>query len=72
MGEAVEAKKEKAPKEKKHFFKNLKAEFKKVIWPDKEEIGKQTFAVILLSVFLGVIIALVDILVQMGAGVLFS
>ena len=71
MGEAVETKK-KAPKEKKHFFKNLKAEYKKIIGPTKEDVGKETVTVILVSVFLGVVIAVVDILVQLGASVLFS
>lgn len=57
MGEStVQA--DKAPK--KSWFKGLKAEFKKIIWPDKESIGKQSVAVVVSTIVLGVIIALFD------------
>ena len=42
MGETTGT--EKAPK--KSFFKGLKAEFNKIVWPDQETVGKQTFAVV--------------------------
>ena len=45
---------------KKSRFKSLKSEFKKIVWPDKESLVKQTIAVIAVSVVLGIIIALVD------------
>ena len=51
---------------KKSWFKGLKAEFKKIIWPDKKTLAKQTVAVIACSVLLGAIIAVVDALVQYG------
>ena len=35
---------------KKSWFKGLKAEFKKIIWPDKKTLAKQTVAVIVCSV----------------------
>ena len=54
----------KAPK--KSFFTGLKAEFKKIIWPDKMSVAKQTTAVVVVSVILGVVIKLVDMLVQLG------
>lgn len=38
---------------KKSWFKGLKAEFKKIIWPDKKTLVKQTVAVIVCSLFLG-------------------
>ena len=47
-------KKEKAPK--KSWFDGLKAEFRKIIWPDQKSIGKQTTAVLSVSVVLGVLI----------------
>ena len=31
--------------QKKSWFKGLKAEFRKIIWPDKETLAKQTAAV---------------------------
>ena len=51
---------------KKSWFKGLKAEFKKIIWPDKKTLAKQTVAVIVCSVVLGAIIAIIDALVQYG------
>jgi len=64
MGES--AKSEKAPK--KSWFKGLKAEFKKIIWPDKESVAKQTVAVIVVSVILCVVIALLDAVIGLGLG----
>ena len=51
---------------KKSWFKGLKAEFKKIIWPDKKTLAKQTVAVIVCSVLLGAIIAIIDALIQLG------
>lgn len=45
---------------KNSFFKGLKAEFNKVIWPDQETIVKQSAAVVIVSVILGVVISLLD------------
>ena len=64
---AETAGKEKTPK-KKSFFKGLKLEFNKIIWPDKETVGKQTAAVIVCSVALGLIIALLDLIIKFGLG----
>ncbi len=54
----------KAPKES--FFSGLSTEFKKIIWPDKQSIARQTAAVIAVSVVLGLVIALLDYLIQYG------
>ena len=51
---------------KKSWFKGLKAEFKKIIWPDKKTLLKQTVAVITCSVLLGVIIWAIDSVIQFG------
>ena len=53
-------------KAKKSLFKTLKGEFKKIIWPDKKTLAKQTVAVTVFSVVLGMIIAVVDALIQYG------
>ena len=50
--------------EKVGFFKGLKAEFQKIIWPDKSTLGKQAVAVTAISIVLGVIIALLDTVMQ--------
>lgn len=55
---------EKAPK--KSWFAGLQAEFKKIIWPDKMSVTKQTVAVVVVSVFLGAIIKILDMVIQMG------
>ncbi len=55
---------EKAPK--KSFVKTLKAEFKKIIWPDKETLTKQTILVLTCSVALGAVIAVLDLIIKFG------
>ena len=61
---------EKQKTQKKSWFKGLHAEFKKVIWPDKKTLARQTTAVVAVSVVLGVIIAVVDALLSYGIGFL--
>ena len=61
MGDTVKAK-----KQKKNWFKGLKAEFSKIIWPDRQSLTKETVAVLAVSVLLGVIIAVVDLIVGFG------
>ena len=56
--------------QKKSWFKGLKAEYKKVIWTDRQTLAKQTAAVVSVSVVLGVIIAIVDFIVQYGVDLL--
>ena len=51
MGETVKEK-----KQKKSWFKGLKAEFAKIIWPDQKTLTKETAAVVISSVVIGVII----------------
>lgn len=53
-----------------NFWKGLKAEFKKIIWPDKTTLVKQTVTVTVASVVLGLLIALIDTIVQYGANFL--
>lgn len=56
--------------QKKSWFKGLKAEFKKIIWPDKKTLAKQTAAVVTVSVALGAIISVVDFVVKYGIDLL--
>ena len=58
--------------QKKSWFKGLNAEFKKIIWPDKKTLAKQTAAVVSVSVVLGAIIALLDFLIQYGVDILVN
>lgn len=59
---------EKAPK--KSWFKGLKSEFKKIIWPDKESLAKQTVAVVVISTILAVVIGIVDQIVKFGISII--
>ena len=59
---------EKAPK--KSWFKGLKSEFKKISWPDKETLVKESAAVIIITVILGIVIALVDMAVNSGVNLI--
>jgi len=59
---------EKAPKIK--FFDGVKAEFKKIIWPNKDTLVKQSVAVVAVSIVLGAIIALIDMIMQYGVNFL--
>ena len=61
MGETV-----KETKQKKNWFKGLKAEFKKIVWPDQKSLTKETAAVVIVSVVVGVIISVVDLIARFG------
>jgi len=52
--------------QKKSWFKGLKAEFRKIVWPDKNTLAKQTTAVVAVSVVLGALISVVDALLRYG------
>ena len=56
---------------KSSFFKGIKAEFKKITWPDKTSLVKQTIAVISVSVVVGAIISVLDFVLQYGISFLF-
>ncbi|NLL71282.1 MAG: preprotein translocase subunit SecE [Epulopiscium sp.] len=49
------------------FLKGFKGEFKKVIWPNREALFKQTTTVIVVSVLVGITISLMDFVI--GAGI---
>ena len=61
-----ETKNEKTSVQKKSKFTDLKAEFKRIIWPDKKTLFKQTTAVVVISVVLGVVISAMDVCIQYG------
>ncbi|EOS81046.1 preprotein translocase, SecE subunit [Dorea sp. 5-2] len=56
--------------QKQSWFKGVSNEFKKIIWSDKKTVAKQTAAVVVVSVMLGVIIAIVDFASQYGVDLL--
>ena len=48
------------------FVEGLKAEFAKIVWPTQEKLVKQTITVVSVSLVLGVLIAVLDWLFQLG------
>ena len=63
MGDAVKATEN---PQKKSFFKGLKSEFKKIVWPDRKKLTKETTAVFIISVILGIIISVIDLVIKFG------
>ena len=57
---------------KKSRLQGLKAEFRRIFWPDKETITKETTAVVVSTVILGIIIALLDLLIKTGLDKVFQ
>ena len=69
---ADKAEKKSAKKEKKpSFFHGLKKEYKKIVFADRQTVTKQTIAVVLSSIFLGVVIMLLDMVIKFGLGFIF-
>lgn len=53
----------KSDKKEKSFgdwFKEIKAEYHKIAWPNKEELGKMTFTVVVTCIIFGVMITSFD------------
>lgn len=55
------AKVEKNKKEKKHFFKDFKAELKKVIWPSTKQVINNTTAVVTIVLITALIVFVLDL-----------
>ena len=56
-----------APKaQKTSWFKGMKAEFRKIVWPDQKSLTKQTIAVVSVSVVLALIIKILDMVMTFG------
>jgi len=61
---------EKTPKQS--WFHGLKQEFRKISWTDRKSVMKQTVAVVSVSVVVGLIIALLDWMIQYGVDFLLG
>lgn len=46
------------------FYQEVVAEMKKVTWPDKTQVRQLSIGVIALSLFIGAVIALMDLIFQ--------
>ena len=53
-------KKNKQAAKKNSFWKGLKTEYRKIIWPDRKKLGKQTVAVVSISAIICAMITIID------------
>ncbi len=58
--------------QKASWFKGMKAEFRKIVWPDQKSLTKQTIAVVSTSVALALIIKILDMIMTLGIDVLVT
>ena len=71
MGEEIQKDtKPKSKSSKVSFSQGVKAEFKKISWPNKEALVKQSIAVVSISIALGLIITLFDTIIKYGVNFL--
>ncbi len=52
----------------KDFALGIKAEFTKIIFPNTEDLKKQTIVVIIASVLIGLLILIMDSILKFGLG----
>ncbi len=53
-------------KVKTNFFDGVKKEFRKISWPDQNDLLKQSVAVVCVSLVVGALIAVMDLAIQYG------
>ncbi len=58
--------------QKRSWFAELKSEFRKIVWPDKKSLFRQTVAVVIVSILLALVIAGIDYVVQLGLDILMK
>ncbi len=64
--------KAKEKKDLKQIFKNLKSEFKKIVWLDRPAWFRRVLVVIVTAVIIAVIIALLDVVIKYGVDLLIA
>ncbi len=64
MPKDVTKKEQKESKEKKHFFRDFKAELKRVIWPTPKQLVNNTVAVITIVLITAVIVFVLDVIFE--------
>ncbi len=48
------------------WWKGLQTEFKKITWPDKDTLARETVTVTVSAIVIGIIIATLDMILQYG------
>ena len=66
MGETANSAEKKSGSKLSNWFKGIKTEFKKIVWPSKSTLMKESAAVGIISVILAIIIALLDAAIKLG------
>lgn len=56
----------------KEFFKGVKGEFKKIVWPNFRTISNNTGVVIAVTLIIGVLVYLLDLLFTKGFLAIFG
>lgn len=64
----AEAKAKKSGNRITGFFKEVKSELKKVVWPGKNQVVKNTLVVIAVVILVGIVIWLLDAVFSFGLG----
>ena len=59
-------KKETSPALKRSWFQELKSEFKKITWPGKKQLARETTVVLVVAIFIGAAITVVDWALDLG------
>lgn len=52
---------EKKAKQNISFFKGVKSEFKKITWPTREELVKNTIVVLVFCIFIALFVWIIDL-----------
>lgn len=52
------------------FFKGVRAEFKKIIWPNRQQLVQYTLVVVLMSIVLSLFVYGLDLLFRNGIGLI--
>ena len=52
--------------------KGLKGQFKSISWPSRDSAVKQSAAVVIITVVLGVVITVVDVIIRFGLGLVIK
>ena len=50
----------------KNWYQGLQSEFRKISWPDRDTLTRETVTVTVVAVVLGIIIATLDMILQYG------
>ncbi len=58
--------------QKKSWFQGLQSEFKKIIWTGRDDLIKQTVAVVVITAILAVLISVLDAAVLEGINLLMK